>query len=75
MVQVFNLDSTVPAQSPAIHPAISALLVEFPTITTPPETLPPKRACDHEIPLVEGARPVNIRPYRYPPTLKDEIEA
>ena len=75
MVQVFSLDSTVPAQSPDIHPAISALLAEFPTITTPPETLPPKRACDHEIPLVEGARPVNIRPYRYPPTLKDEIEA
>lgn len=36
--------------------------------------LPPKRACDHSIPLVPGAKPVHIRPYRYPPALKDEIE-
>lgn len=24
---------------------------------------------------MEGARPVHVRPYRYPPALKDEIEA
>ena len=37
-------------------------------------SLPPSRACDHEIPLLPGAQPVNIRPYRYPPALRDEIE-
>jgi hypothetical protein len=31
-------------------------------------------ACDHTIPLVSGATPVNIRAYHYPPGLKDEIE-
>jgi hypothetical protein len=36
--------------------------------------MPPVRSCDHVIPLVSGASPVNIRAYRYPPTLKDEIE-
>jgi hypothetical protein len=41
---------------------------------TVPNSLPPKRACDHTIPLIEGATPVNIRAYRYPPNLKDEIE-
>lgn len=41
----------------------------------PPSELPPEQHCDHAIPLVEGARPVNIRSYRYPPALKDEIEA
>lgn len=41
---------------------------------TVPNSLPPKRACDHTIPLIEGATPVNIRAYRYPPSLKDEIE-
>lgn len=35
---------------------------------------PPSRACDHEIPLMPGATPVFVRPYRYPPKLKDEIE-
>jgi len=74
MVQVFSLDSTVQTQSPAIPPAISALLAEFPTITTPPENLPPNRACDHEIPLVEGARLVSVRPYRYPLLLKMRLK-
>lgn len=39
-----------------------------------PLELPLERHCDHAIPLVEGVRPVNIRSYRYPPALKDEIE-
>jgi hypothetical protein len=43
-------------------------------VLSPPDSLPPKREYDHEIPLVEGARPVTIRPYRYPPALKDKIE-
>lgn len=32
------------------------------------------QALDHDIPLIPGATPVSIRPYRYPPALKDEIE-
>ena len=43
---------------------ISELLAEFPVLTTLPVSLPPKRQCDHEIPLVEGTRPVSVRPYR-----------
>jgi len=39
-----------------------------------PSELPPIRDCDHTIPLIEGARPVKVRPYRYPPHLKEEIE-
>ena len=40
-----------------------------------PTELPPSRSCNHSIPLIPGAQPVFIRPYRYPPKLKDEIEA
>lgn len=39
-----------------------------------PSELPLVCSCDHTIPLVQGARPINIRPYHYPPVLKDEIE-
>jgi hypothetical protein len=35
---------------------------------------PPPRSCSHSIPLIPSARPVNIRPYRFAPALKDEIE-
>ncbi|CAD6260028.1 unnamed protein product [Miscanthus lutarioriparius] len=61
-------------QSVAFPSDIQQILDAFPTVFTVPDSLPPKRACDHAIPLVSGATPVNIRAYRYPPQLKDEIE-
>jgi hypothetical protein len=36
--------------------------------------LPPSRAHDHSIPLIEGAHPVSVRPYRFSPIMNDEIE-
>lgn len=57
-----------------LHPAISNLLSQFSPVFSTPSTLPPVRTCDHSIPLIQGATLVNIRPYRYPPSLKDEIE-
>lgn len=39
-----------------------------------PVELPPRRLCDHSIPLIAGAQPINKRPYRYSPQLKTEIE-
>jgi len=53
---------------------IAAILHEFSWVFEPVTELPPQRVCDHEIPLVQGAKPVHIRSYRYPPALKDEIE-
>jgi hypothetical protein len=53
---------------------IQLLLDQFSVVFEEPAGLLPSRACDHEITLLPGARPVNIRPYRYPPALKTEIE-
>jgi hypothetical protein len=39
-----------------------------------PQGLPPQRKVDHAIPLLLGAQPFSIRPYRYTPQQKDEIE-
>jgi hypothetical protein len=39
-----------------------------------PKGLPPHRKYDHTIPLLPGASPVNLRPYRYSPYQKNEIE-
>jgi len=61
-------------EQPALPPEIKQLLVDFEVVFSTPTELPPSRDCDHTIPLVLGARPVNVRPYRYPPALKDEIE-
>lgn len=56
------------------HPEIAVLLEEFASVFRPLSDLPPKRYCDHSIPLIQGAKPVHIRPYRYAPALKTEIE-
>lgn len=61
--------NTVPLPAP-----IQELLDQYASVFAIPTSLPPRRACDHHIPLMEGAQPVNIRPYRYSPELKTEIE-
>ncbi|XP_061344472.1 uncharacterized protein LOC133290409 [Gastrolobium bilobum] len=50
------------------------ILVQFQPVFQLPRGLPPFRGCDHAINLVEGARPVNVRPYRYGYHQKAEIE-
>jgi hypothetical protein len=57
-----------------LPPGFQELLSEFAHLFQPPTELPPQRDCDHSIPLVLGARPVFVRPYRYAPVLKTEIE-
>lgn len=50
------------------------VLGQFDDIFQVPTKLPPPRAHDHHIPLVQGAKPPNIRPYHYGPLQKTEIE-
>ena len=53
---------------------IKEILAEFEDVFGEPSELPPRRACDHKIPLIPVAQPFNIRPYRHKPEHKDEIE-
>lgn len=64
-----------PPLTAAIPPEILSLLQEFPKAFDEPQGLPPSRQFDHTIPLVPGAKPVNLRPYRYSLEQKNEIEA
>ena len=76
LIQVCVLTDSVVQQSElSLLPLDIRLLVDqFGELFEEPSELPPSRACDHDIPMIPGARPVNIRPYRYPPALRDEIE-
>jgi len=53
---------------------ITKLIEEFADIFAKPQGLPPKRSYTHTIPLIAGAQPFKLRPYRYSPAQKDEIE-
>lgn len=66
-------DTTDTDQSP-IPDCIQQVLLEFKDLFQEPKGLPPWRACEHNIPLIEGAQPFNIRPYRHKPEHKNEIE-
>jgi len=77
---LLHIENTVPTPSldqdaVSVPAPINQLIEEFSDLFQPPTSLPPSRSCNHEIHLLPGAQPVFIRPYRYPPKLKDEIEA
>lgn len=57
-----------------VAPDMQVILDEFASVFEAPTGLPPRRAHDHHIPLIPGARPVSVRPYRIAPQLKDELE-
>jgi hypothetical protein len=57
-----------------IPPEVQDLLGQFKEIFAESHSLRPRRAVDHQIPLILGAQPVNVRPYHYSPQQKNEIE-
>nr|AAL68643.1 polyprotein [Oryza sativa Japonica Group] len=71
-VQLCSLDDK--ESSEQIPVKIQHVLQEFASVFDEPMGLPPTQSFDHTIPLIPGAVPVNVRPYRYTPAQKDEIE-
>ncbi|GKA65822.1 reverse transcriptase, partial [Tanacetum coccineum] len=61
--------------SAELQPELQSVVEEFGDVFVVPKELPPSRPCDHRIPLLEGTNPINIRPYRHPPTQKEAIES
>lgn len=54
--------------------SLQKLLQEYDSVFEAQEGLPPSRGKEHCINIKEGQGPVNVRPYRYPHTHKNEIE-
>ncbi|XP_061351369.1 uncharacterized protein LOC133296412 [Gastrolobium bilobum] len=50
------------------------VLYKYMAIFQTPQSLPPFRGMDHSFHLMEGARPVNVKPYRFPHHQKSELE-
>lgn len=59
---------------PDVPCSVQALIQQYAHLFQEPTTLPPSRTFDHRIALIPGAQPVNVRPYRYAPHQKTEIE-
>jgi hypothetical protein len=53
---------------------ITQLIQDYASLFDKPAGLPLSRSHYHTIPLISGAIPFRLRPYRYNPAQKDEIE-
>lgn len=53
---------------------IQNLIQQFDKLFQEPKGIPPHRSSSHTIPLIPGAQPFRLRPYRYNPAQKNEIE-
>jgi hypothetical protein len=73
LIHIYALDGELQVEE-ITPPEIQAVLDQFPTVFATPTGLPPKHACDHRIPLMPGAQPVNMRAYHHKLELKTEIE-
>jgi len=73
MVQLYTAQAPIQSSSEIPEP-LQSILHEFDSVFAPPTTLPPPRTGDHKIPLLDGAQPFSLRPYRYNPAQKTEIE-
>jgi len=65
--QIEPIDNSVPEE-------IQQIIHKYSSIFQPLPGLPPKRDGDHTIPLMPGSTPFLLRPYKYNPYQKNEIE-
>ncbi|XP_061369249.1 uncharacterized protein LOC133312113 [Gastrolobium bilobum] len=54
--------------------ALWSVLQECKAVFQTPQILPPFRGMEHSIHLLDGAKPVNVKPYRFPHHQKAELE-
>ncbi|XP_061375313.1 uncharacterized protein LOC133317461 [Gastrolobium bilobum] len=57
-----------------LEPSLWEVIFAHQEIFVVPSELPPFRGMDHSIHLLEGFKPINVKPYRYAHSQKTEIE-
>ncbi|KAF8405189.1 hypothetical protein HHK36_010089 [Tetracentron sinense] len=68
------LFATETTEKQALPSDLLNVLHHFDDVFGTPSELPPRRSHDHQIPLLPGSQPTNVRPYRYLHFQKSEIE-
>lgn len=75
VAQLIHLCQTQPSTpQEAIPQVVQQLIQQNDHLFKDPDSLPPQMEFDHSIPLLPSVKPVNVKPYRYSPSQKDEIE-
>lgn len=74
LVQLSHYQPQDRGQAIGVPLSIQQLVDQHAKLFQQPKELPQQRDFDHAITLIPGVQPVNVKPYRYGPTQKDEIE-
>jgi hypothetical protein len=75
VIAQFNAIQVTEQASQVVPPSLQLILDKYPKVFEVPTALPPSRGeHDHSIPLLSGHQPLNLRPYIYPFSQKNEIE-
>lgn len=74
VVQVYAMDTADIDQMQQFSPQFQQILNLYSELFSEPSGTPPVRCINHTIPLMTGSQPFRLRPYRYTPAQKDEIE-
>ncbi|KAL4378146.1 hypothetical protein GQ457_02G034080 [Hibiscus cannabinus] len=70
-----NFQSEFPFETHIVPPELVEILYDFASVFEAPQGMPPAQDDDHFIHLEPQAKPVNVRPCRYPYFLKLEVES
>lgn len=73
VVQLYSLEAQVDLKEP-IRSQIQSIIDQYSELFAELSGVPPTRTMTHAIPLMPGTQPFRLRPYRYTPFQKDEIE-
>jgi hypothetical protein len=74
IVELYAVDTVLDSGQLELLLAIQDLIEQFSNIFEEPSGLPSTRSISHSIPLIPGAPPFRLKPYRYMPAQKDKIE-
>lgn len=74
LLKSHELEDTFKELPTDTEPEVAVLLHTYRDIFQAPSYLPPVKAQNHTIPLLEGSNPVKVKPYRYPHSQKTQIE-
>ena len=74
VAHLFMMTMVTSNEEEEVDGRLQEVLVKYSNIFAELKSLPPTRAFDHAIPLKPGAKPINLRPYRYNFHQKNELE-
>ena len=74
IAELYSAEQSAEPVAQTVPPEIQELVTQFADLFDEPSGTPLYSSLTHSIPLLPGVQPFRLKPYRYTPSQKDEIE-